>query len=332
MKPMLSEKQVCSEFEAIVPELEKWGSVVDNVLKDYLKTAFPSGEHLQNTPTFRVKGVKSYCEKVLYRKPTDNPLLNTWDKVGTRVVVLTRKDVEQVSEFIENCTDWIIVDKTRNYNEEIFKDPEIFSYQSDHYIVKPLNSYDTSVDRRLLTCEIQIRTLLMHAYAEISHDTVYKKASFDNPKAKRLLATSMALLEAADEKFIQIYDEMDNMNTFYYSLQKTLIGIYKECVPDYNENDYNTEIAKKALSIYTIDEQHKIAEEIGDFYNDQKEEIKSQINYYKDKSILFCHPIVLVSLYGIQTFQNRTWSSWPFSDDSIEAVTAAMNISIDSLK
>lgn len=329
---MLSEEQVSSEFEALVPELEKWGAVVDNILKDHLETAFPSSEHLQNKPTYRVKGVKSYCEKVLYRKPIDNPLLNTWDKVGTRVIVLTRKDVEQVSEFVKNCKGWIIEGKTRDYNDEIFKDPEVFSYQSDHYVVRPLDSYETSVDRKLLTCEIQIRTLMMHAYAEISHDTVYKKASFDNPKAKRLLATSMALLEAVDEKFTQIYDEMNNMNTFYYSLQKTLIGIYKECVPDYNENNYNTEIAKKALSIYTIEEQQRIATEIGEFYNGQKDEIKSQINYYRDKSILFCHPIVLVSLYGIQAFQNRTWSSWPFSYDSIEAVTAAMNISIDSLK
>lgn len=328
----LSEAQVREEFLALTPELDKWGATVDSILNDYLHSAFTSAEHRQNTPKHRVKAVESYCEKVLYRKPTAQPLLFTYDKVGTRVILLTREDVCNVSNFVAHCPKWEVVEKSRDYANEIFKEPELFAYQSDHFIVRPLDGYTSSADRQYLTCEIQIRTLMMHAYAEISHDTVYKKAAVDNPTAKRLLATAMALLESADEKFTQIYEEMNNMNTFYYSLQTTLIRLYLQCVPDYSSENYNVEFAMKILNIYTKDEQLQLANEIQGFYSHHASEIKSQIAHYKDQSVLFSHPVVLVALYGIMCLQSTTWSKWPYSYESIEAVVTAMNISMDSLR
>lgn len=64
-----SEEQVRSEFESLKPELEEWGEYVDGVLNDYLKNAFDSSEHVQRNACHRVKGLESYCQKVLLRKP-----------------------------------------------------------------------------------------------------------------------------------------------------------------------------------------------------------------------------------------------------------------------
>ena len=327
-----SEEQVRSEFLALKPELEKWGMIVDEILNAHLRVAFASREHVQREACHRVKEIESYCQKVLLRKSSPNPILEITDKVGTRVVLLTSCDVEQISQFVIGCDRWLVKEQSRDYLDEIFHEPSVFGYQSNHFIVQPLEEYKTDADRNLLTCEIQVRTILQHAYAEISHDTVYKKTSVDNPKAKRMLASSMALLEAADEKFNQIYKEINSMNTFYYSMQVNLVKMYKSFVPDYNENDYNTKLAMMLLNMYTIDQLKQISEKIEEFVDDDKERIGEQIKFYKDKSIIFKHPIVLVALYGISELQTTTWSNWPFSYAAIEDVVSAMGYSIDSLK
>lgn len=274
-----SEEQVRSEFISLLPELEEWGAYVDGVLNDYLKRTFRSSEHVQRNACHRVKGLESYCQKVLLRKPSTNPILETIDKVGTRVVLLTSHDVEKVSEFVQNCNKWEVKEKSRDYLDEIFHDPSVFGYQSNHFIVMPLSDYQGKSDRGLLTCEIQVRTILQHAYAEISHDTVYKKSSVDNPRAKRMLASSMALLEATDEKFNQIYAEINQMDTFYYRFQVNLTDIYKSFVPEYNIDGYNSDLAMRLFSIYTKEEQIRIFDEIKGFVDNDKERIGYQINY-----------------------------------------------------
>lgn len=329
---MPKEKDVREEFLHISPELDRWGSIVDELINSYLKATFNSPEHVQINARHRVKNIDSYCEKVIYRKPSENPILTTTDKVGTRVVLLTTNDVEQVSKFICECKEWEFVEQSRDFQHEIFEEPEIFSYQSDHFIVKPLGKYKFDTDKSILTCEIQVRTLLQHAYAEISHDTIYKHSSVDNRKAKRVLASSMALLEAADEKFIQIYNEINNMASLNTTIRTKVINLYKKFIPDYNDNQYNTALALKLLNIYNKEQQEQINNEIDYFVNNEFDNIKNQISYYSDKFILFKHPIVLVAMYGIMNLQTTTWTNWPFSYESLEEVSTSMNISTDSMK
>ena len=68
-KITLDENKVRADFQAIVGELDKWGAFVDEILNDYLKTCFPSKEHLQFEAHHRVKDIDSYCEKVILRYP-----------------------------------------------------------------------------------------------------------------------------------------------------------------------------------------------------------------------------------------------------------------------
>lgn len=332
MKKTPKEGVVRSEFLSLIPELDKWGNFVDGILNDFLEKNFTSPERIQRKAQHRVKNIESYCEKVLLRKPSSNPISTTTDKVGTRVVLLTTKDVEVVSNFIKDNKNWTFVEQSRDYHHEIFEEPELFSYQSDHFIIKPLTTYKTSANRDFLTCEIQVRTLLQHAYAEISHDTIYKHASVDNRKAKRALASAMALLEAADEKFIQVYNEINSMASFYDILKNKLIAYYKQFVPTYNEKDYNMELSMILLKMFNKDEQLQINEDIDSFVKNEYESIKEQIEYYYDKSILFKHPIVIVAMYGIIMLQNTTWNNWSLSFDSLVDVMTSMNISVDSMK
>ena len=295
----MNEPKVREEFLALQPELNRWGAKVDEVLCEFLKGAFSSCEHVQMKPSHRVKNVDSYCEKVLIRKPKESPLLETTDKVGTRIVLLNTTDVDKVCDFIERCEEWQIQDHAKDIDQIILEHPEEFTYQSDHYIVKPKENYMAACELDLLTCEIQVRTILQHAYAEISHDTMYKKDVTLSNQYKRKLASSMAFLEAADEKFVQIYKGMEELNDNRTGLQSQLIQAYKSIIEDYDERTYNVEIT---LTLANQIEESTLKEFINDldrFMQKQFELVHSVITQYKEEDILFRHPVIVMALYMI---------------------------------
>lgn len=327
----MNEKTVREEFLALEPELDKWGAHVDAVLCDYLKGAFSSCEHVQMKPSHRIKTVDSYCEKVLIRKPKANPLLETTDKVGTRVVLLDTADVSVVCDFIESCGEWYVQEHAKDIDQIISDHPEEFTYQSDHYIIRPKENYQAGCAVELLTCEIQVRTILQHAYAEISHDTMYKKDVTLSNLFKRKLASSMAFLEAADEKFVQIYEGTEEYNDNRTNLQYHLIQAYKAVIKDYDENTYNVEITLPLARL--LDEQSLIEfnDTLESFMKKQYPLVQSAIITYKDEDILFRHPVILMALYMILNYQETLINNWPYNYDSLIHVVKGMNLSEDIL-
>lgn len=328
-KKIHNEEKLREEFLGIQDELEQWGKYVDSVLNEYVNNCFVSKEHLQMKACHRVKDVNSFCEKVS-RFDFKTPILEITDKVGTRVVLLDRLDVEKVSAFIKACDKWVCDKQTRDTESLIMEAPDMFTYQSDHFIVSPKDDYKTSVDRSLLTCEIQVRTILQHSYAEISHDTVYKKSADSNHKAKRMLASSMAFIEAADEKFIQIYQELKEKSDFYESLLEQLTSLYKSIVAEYSEGTKGQEIAIRLLNIYSWENQRQIYEEINQFVEDPDNYLKNIIPDFSKKCYLFNYPAVLVAFYGIRMIQQTTYSKWPFTSETLDLIMKSMNISKDS--
>ena len=325
------EQTVRKEFLELQPELEKWGAMVDEVLCKFLKVAFTSCEHVQMKPSHRVKNVDSYCEKVLIRKPKDCPLLETTDKVGTRVVLLDTSDVDKVCDFIEHCEAWHVQEHAKDIDLIILEHPEEFSYQSDHYIVKPKKNYEATCKLDLLTCEIQVRTILQHAYAEISHDTMYKKDVTLSNQYKRKLASSMAFLEAADEKFVQIYKGMEEVNDYRTSLQSQLIQAYKSIIVDYDENKYNVEITLPLAKLFEESTLKEFIDELESFMQNQFELVHCAITRYKEEDILFRHPVIVMALYMIMNYQTMLVDKWPYNYESLVHVVKGMNLSEEIL-
>ena len=327
----MNEQTVRKEFLALQPELDRWGAMVDEVLCKFLIGAFASCEHVQMKPSHRVKNVDSYCEKVLIRKPKDCPLLETTDKVGTRVVLLDTTDVDKVCNFIEHCNEWHVQEHAKDIDLIILEHPEEFSYQSDHYIVKPKENYKATCNLELLTCEIQVRTILQHAYAEISHDTMYKKDVTLSNQFKRKLASSMAFLEAADEKFVQIYKGMEELNDNRTSLQSQLIWAYKSIIVDYDEKNYNVEITLPLVKLIGESALKEFIDKLENFMQTQSELVHSAITKYKEEDILFRHPVIVMALYMIINYQTMLVDKWPYNYESLVHVVKGMNLSEDIL-
>ncbi|OMO21239.1 GTP pyrophosphokinase [Vibrio lentus] len=162
----------------------------------------------------RVKDVESFAEKVV--RPTKNyvdPLNQITDLSGLRVIVYYQDDVEKVAHLIEREFDKI---ECENRHQIENYDVESFGYLSLHYIVKLNNVRGTLPEWsgfNEIKSEIQIRTVLQHGWATISHAMQYKKED-DVPKfLRRKLYRLAGLFELADEEFISLRDAAISQRT-----------------------------------------------------------------------------------------------------------------------
>lgn len=326
------EANIRKEFQDLVPLLKEWGQFVDEVLNTFLDSLSLSIERIQKKPEYRVKNEDSYVSKVLYRKSYKEPIKDTTDKVGTRIVLLNMDDVRIVSDFIEKqCRSlWVVVNKAQDIDEIREHHPEEFGYQSNHYIVKPIPGKYPDNLCDLLTCEIQVRTLLQHAYAETSHDTVYKKGHNGSPIVLRSLAVTMAFLETADEKIEKIYKESQSMITPKTALIRLMDEIYRGYVTSYCDSDYDAGITEALLMLYDESFISQTLDELKQFVNDNKVDILAALTQ-STLPFLFRQPVVLFAFYAIRKRQQQLISKWPFTFDSLKQIANAMNISDDAI-
>lgn len=220
-----------SYFEANGESFEKWGDFVSRKIKQALEAEIGADDakmfiKLPTTP--RVKDINSALGKIA-RKGYNNPVKEITDFVGVRFVVLLSDHITAICNIIESesCWNGII---SKDYQDEIEKNPKIFDYQSQHYEVRPKENFE--LEGCLITtdicCEVQIRTLLQHAYAELVHDSIYKPVGLVPPKAERQVARSMALMETTDELFCNTMKLLTDTNKPRNDLLEDLTSLYRE--------------------------------------------------------------------------------------------------------
>lgn len=133
-----------------------------------------------------------------------DPLSQITDKAGVRVITYFLHNVDEVAEIISD--EFQVVEKTIKASDE----PDRFGYTSLHFLVKYSDSRTRLAEYRRfkgLTVEIQVRTVLQHAWAEIEHDIRYKSPSLLPEAVSRRFGSLAGLIEIADREFQAIEDE-----------------------------------------------------------------------------------------------------------------------------
>ena len=176
----------------------------------------------------RLKDTRKLIEKAFYRrKAYADPYGDITDKVGIRFVVLLGRDIRQIAAAIEETAEWTW-SKDRDYEEEQKENPITFAYAAVHYVVRPRS--DLHVDGRAISagtpCEVQIKTLLQHAYSELTHDTIYKPQVQATPAMHRDAAKAMALLEATNDYFEKVADQVSAATRAVRVITASLSAIY----------------------------------------------------------------------------------------------------------
>jgi putative GTP pyrophosphokinase len=206
---------------------------------------------LPSRPTVkgRIKDFSSYYKKhikLLKENPfsKDPPLIT--DLIGIRIVCPFIDDIPMAEEVIKREFDVIEVDrKGADYN---FKE---FGYESTHLLI---NIPNTIREKRgacgVEVAEIQIRTILQEAWAEVEHELVYKAefTPFDEPM-KRKLAAVNASLALADITFQEIRNYQRQLNgelekrrgSFFKKIEESIDTRLFSEEPEQEAKDYRPE-------------------------------------------------------------------------------------------
>lgn len=158
--------------------------------------------------TSRVKIRESLQAKLARSEGKFSKLSDVPDISGIRIITYFADDVDSVAKVIEKEFD---VDKKRSVDKRELLDPDRFGYLSLHYVVKlPTARSQLTEYRRFADChtEIQIRSILQHAWAEIEHDLGYKGKQAVPREIRRRFSRLAGLLEIADTEFAQIRDSL----------------------------------------------------------------------------------------------------------------------------
>jgi putative GTP pyrophosphokinase len=123
------------------------------------------------------------------------------DLVGLRVITFFEDSIEQVARLIE---EHFRVDIDRSVDKRLHQDPNSFGYRSLHYICHPPQVLLAQHPDWDWPFEIQIRTILQHAWAEIEHDLGYKSPESIPLPIRRRFSRLAGLLEVADSEFVEL--------------------------------------------------------------------------------------------------------------------------------
>lgn len=163
----------------------------------------------------RAKSLSSFAEKIV-RKNYSDPLQQMTDLCGARVITTTLGEVDRICDFINRH---FIIDKKKSIDKRSLLKVSEFGYLSVHYIVSPKEKTVLGIEfpEELFgkKAEIQIRTLLQHAWADISHDRLYKTAVKVPDSFGRDVFQVAALLENADKIFSRVASSLDLYSRHY---------------------------------------------------------------------------------------------------------------------
>ena len=163
--------------------------------------------------TGRAKSVASFATKAA--RTVDgvlafpDPLQDITDVIGVRVITYVHSDVAAVAELL---SDQVVVHDDRDMGRETASQGR-FGYASRHLLIgldavrESQPAYELLRGRR---AQVQIRTVLQHAWAEFEHDIRYKGTIPDEhvPDFDRRFTLAAGLLELADREFSTIRDRL----------------------------------------------------------------------------------------------------------------------------
>ncbi|MBW9215957.1 DUF429 domain-containing protein [Mumia sp. zg.B53] len=163
------------------------------------------------TVTGRAKSVASFADKATRTADGEpvftDPLREITDQIGIRVITYVQSDVQAVVDLLD---DQVVVHDDRDMGRETASEGR-FGYASRHLLISLGADGDAQhPDLAGLRAQVQVRTVLQHAWAEFEHDIRYKGTVPDEhvPDLDRRFTLAAGLLELADREFSTIRERL----------------------------------------------------------------------------------------------------------------------------
>jgi len=181
----------------------------------------------------RVKHFDAYFDKLVKISRNGRPgeKATITDMLGLRIVCPFLEDIKMVENLIRNS--FKVLELERKGSRHAIGE---FGYESIHLLVKA----DPVCQGRGLPhtsdmCEIQLRTILQDAWAEVEHELVYKSdIHMPNESIRRKLASLNATLTLSDLIFQELRDYQKDIRRRDKKRRESLENKYTE-LPEINE-------------------------------------------------------------------------------------------------
>ncbi len=188
-----------------------------NTLKTVLTKCLEMKQIKYHSIESRAKGIDHFGDKAFQVSEEDsnvpkykNPLSEITDIAGVRIITFFPITINEVDKVISQ--EFEVLEK--NDKNDLLEKEEKLGYQSVHYLVKFKDSriaHPEYATYNNLVAEIQVRTILQHAWAEIEHDIEYKSVVTIPKAIKRRFMALAGLLEIADREFQSIQNENEEL-------------------------------------------------------------------------------------------------------------------------
>jgi ppGpp synthetase/RelA/SpoT-type nucleotidyltranferase len=165
-------------------------------------------QHLHATVKMRVKTLESLSEKRSFlTRSTGDPNPQIKDLLGLRIVVPFQEEVEQAVELLRQHFNTEQIE--RKSEKLTFRE---FAYDSVHLEIPLTDNLELPSDCKPVV-EVQVRTILQDAWAEVEHELIYKNHFRfpNNDSIRKKLAAVNASLSLADMIFQEIRDAQKEM-------------------------------------------------------------------------------------------------------------------------
>lgn len=194
--------QWLKRYEKAKPQYARLSKYLYEIISSYCEP------DLIHATEFREKSSESFLRKC--QKVNDDgspryldPIAELTDLAGVRAIVYLRDSVDKVCLAIKQRFDVL---EEIDVGERVYSEGK-FGYQSKHLIVKLAQdriNLDENKSISGLVCEVQVRTLLQHAWAAIDHQIQYKSSSEIPLEIRKRFSALAGALELADRELQSI--------------------------------------------------------------------------------------------------------------------------------
>lgn len=184
---------ILREYQDNLPRFRE----VEQEVKERLRQTLADAGLLVAAIESRVKGYDSLAGKLELKGHKYSSLADLTDILGLRVITFYIDDVDKVASAVERLFD---IDWENSVDKRKIHEIDSFGYLSLHYICK--------VPDFPYRFEIQMRTLLQHAWANMDHDTGYKSGVEIPRRYMRNMSRLAGMLELVDDEFSKIRIEL----------------------------------------------------------------------------------------------------------------------------
>ena len=196
--PKADVEVVLAEFDAMKDTLARFCAKTKSLVEAILQHADIRYQSVQARVKTRGKLREKYLDPAKgYRRLDD-----ITDLAGLRVITYYEDEIDRVAEVIRREFD---IDPENSVDKRD-TEPDRFGYKAVNYVCGHLEKRKADVEYQEfaeIRCEIQVTSILSHAWSEIEHDWYDLKDNFPDD-IKRRFARMAALVEIAELEFLSL--------------------------------------------------------------------------------------------------------------------------------